>query len=236
MNGGSRMHEAPRSAERGVQRLGREWLFAFYTALRSVRLYPLENQAVQNALHELEVASAGLFRVEGAIEMRHVGDFFFINDLRLRPDLASYATFGAVGRAFGRYGVGSLEVDSGAEMWEWTTLLSLLVADPSAEEPFAALEAGLARAGVRHLHPGGETDDVPEPPDVNLAREAAKRTYAETVSVAREVMTGARIGKGVNLRRVKRAVQSIVDQVLTNETSITGMTVLRDYDEYTFTH
>jgi HD-GYP domain-containing protein (c-di-GMP phosphodiesterase class II) len=35
---------------------------------------------------------------------------------------------------------------------------------------------------------------------------------------------------------VKRAVQSIVDQVLTNETSIFGLTTLRDYDEYTFTH
>ncbi|MBW3554803.1 MAG: HD domain-containing protein, partial [Gemmatimonadetes bacterium] len=32
------------------------------------------------------------------------------------------------------------------------------------------------------------------------------------------------------------AVQSIVDQVLNNETSIMGMTALREYDDYTFTH
>jgi HD-GYP domain-containing protein (c-di-GMP phosphodiesterase class II) len=31
-------------------------------------------------------------------------------------------------------------------------------------------------------------------------------------------------------------VQSVVDQVLNNETSIMGMTALRDHDEYTFTH
>jgi HD-GYP domain-containing protein (c-di-GMP phosphodiesterase class II) len=31
-------------------------------------------------------------------------------------------------------------------------------------------------------------------------------------------------------------VQGIVDQVLNNETSLIGMTTLRDYDEYTFTH
>jgi HD-GYP domain-containing protein (c-di-GMP phosphodiesterase class II) len=35
---------------------------------------------------------------------------------------------------------------------------------------------------------------------------------------------------------VKRAVQSIVDKVLHDETSMLGMTQLRDYDEYTFTH
>jgi len=35
---------------------------------------------------------------------------------------------------------------------------------------------------------------------------------------------------------VKRAVQAIVDQVLNNEASLVGLTTLRDYDEYTFTH
>jgi HD-GYP domain-containing protein (c-di-GMP phosphodiesterase class II) len=35
---------------------------------------------------------------------------------------------------------------------------------------------------------------------------------------------------------VKRAVQLIVDQVLNNETSVIGLTTIRDYDEYTFTH
>jgi HD-GYP domain-containing protein (c-di-GMP phosphodiesterase class II) len=35
---------------------------------------------------------------------------------------------------------------------------------------------------------------------------------------------------------VKRAVQSIVDQVLHDESSMIGMTALRDFDEYTFTH
>jgi HD-GYP domain-containing protein (c-di-GMP phosphodiesterase class II) len=44
------------------------------------------------------------------------------------------------------------------------------------------------------------------------------------------------MGRGVSLRPVKRAVQAIVDQVLTNEASIVGLTTLRDYDEYTFTH
>jgi HD-GYP domain-containing protein (c-di-GMP phosphodiesterase class II) len=35
---------------------------------------------------------------------------------------------------------------------------------------------------------------------------------------------------------VKRAVQGIVDQVLSNESSMVTMTTLRDFDEYTFTH
>jgi HD-GYP domain-containing protein (c-di-GMP phosphodiesterase class II) len=49
-------------------------------------------------------------------------------------------------------------------------------------------------------------------------------------------LTGVRMGKGMSVRRVKRAVQQVVDQVLHNESSILSMTVLRDYDQYTFAH
>jgi len=35
---------------------------------------------------------------------------------------------------------------------------------------------------------------------------------------------------------VKRAVQAIVDQVLADESSLVGLSTLRDYDDYTFTH
>jgi HD-GYP domain-containing protein (c-di-GMP phosphodiesterase class II) len=56
------------------------------------------------------------------------------------------------------------------------------------------------------------------------------------VAVTKDVITGARLGRASSVKRVKRAVQLIVDQVLNNETSLVGLTTIRDYDEYTFTH
>src|SRR5438105_15511220 len=44
------------------------------------------------------------------------------------------------------------------------------------------------------------------------------------------------MGRTSNVKKVKRAVQAIVDQVLNNEAPLVGLTTLRDYDEYTFTH
>jgi HD-GYP domain-containing protein (c-di-GMP phosphodiesterase class II) len=45
-----------------------------------------------------------------------------------------------------------------------------------------------------------------------------------------------RLGKSPNLKKIKRAVQGIVDQILNDQTSLLGLTTIRDYDEYTFTH
>jgi HD-GYP domain-containing protein (c-di-GMP phosphodiesterase class II) len=223
------------SDDRGLQRRGRELLFAVASALRALQLYPLENQTVVNGLSELDGITQELLAAEEQLTVRFVGDFFFVNDLRLRIDLASYATYGTVGRALARHGIGELEVFRGVTVAEWTALLSLVNAEPDPEDRFGAFLERLGRTAVLHLSVGPDRESEPDLRD-DEARRMAKRAYAQTVAVAREVMGGLRMGRGVSLRPVKRAVQSIVDQVLTNETSIVGLTTLRDYDEYTFTH
>ena len=49
-------------------------------------------------------------------------------------------------------------------------------------------------------------------------------------------MTSVRMGRSPNIKKIKRVVQGIVDQILNEETSLIGLTTIRDYDEYTFTH
>lgn len=220
--------------ERDLQRRGRDLLGALASTLRALQLYPLENQVVVNGLAELEAVSGGIFDLEQEISIRYVGDFFFVNDLRLRVDLGSYATFGTVGRVLQRHGVGHFDIFRGVGKTEWVAFLTLLLGEPDPATPFDSFAERLERSAVLHIacSPDRESDA----PVDDESRRMAKRAYAQSVAVAREVMTGMRMGRGVSLRPVKRAVQSIVDQVLANETSIVGLTTLRDYDEYTFTH
>lgn len=220
--------------DRTGQRSGRDLLFALHAALRALKLYPLENQAVQNALTEVETLAAVITEQDGGIVLRYVGDFCFINDLRLRVDLASYATFGAVGRALKGHEIGYLEVEGAPAREEWIALLSLLLQDPDPSTPFESFSDRLEHSAAKHIRaaPEGET----APAQVEDARAEARQTYMQSVAVAREALTGVRMGRAVSLRRVKRTVQQIVDQVLNNESSIIGMTVLRDYDQYTFMH
>jgi HD-GYP domain-containing protein (c-di-GMP phosphodiesterase class II) len=222
--------------ERALQRAARDFLFAFYSALRVLRLYPLENQAVRNALLDLERTANVLLEREGEISVRLIADFLFVNDVRLRFDLGSYATFGALGRALRRHEIGQINIEAGVALHDWTAAISLLQHDPDPADPFGAFSTRLATARIEYIAFEPENGQAFRSGDLAESRDIARRTYSQSVSVARDVMTGVRIGKAVGLRRVKRAVQAIVDQVLTNEASLVGMTTLRDYDEYTFTH
>ncbi|MEX2584428.1 MAG: HD domain-containing phosphohydrolase [Gemmatimonadota bacterium] len=232
--GGARV-ERTSSEARGDQRLGRDFLFALHSALRALKLYPLENQAVQKALAELDQLARSIVEQEGGLVLRYVGDFCFINDLRLRVDLASYAIFGAVGRALHGHHIGQIELADAPPVEEWTALLSLLLQDPDADDPFGRFSERVERSPVRTVQILPESE-IQTSTDVRDSREEAKQTYAQSVAVAREALMGVRMGRAVSIRRVKRTVQKIVDQVLNNESSIVGMTVLRDYDQYTFAH
>jgi HD-GYP domain-containing protein (c-di-GMP phosphodiesterase class II) len=216
-------------------RLGRDFVFAFHAAMRVLQLYPLENRAVQRALAELETVARELANRESGILLRYVGDFCFVNDLRLRIDLTTYATFGAVGRSLRRHGIGQLEADARASREEWTALLSLLLAEPSTSDSFGRLQERMFVSSIDLIRVAPEPE-APRQPIEQESRGTAHRTYSESVAVARDTMTGVRMGRGVSVRRVKRTLQRIVDQVLNNESSMIGMTALRDYDQYTFAH
>src|SRR3954454_7197058 len=215
---------------------GRSLLLALYAALRSLKLYPLENATVQNSLEDLHTTAQKLMEVEGDLEIRMAGDFIFVNATRLRVELDNYASFSHILAIFRAFEIGALRIRVGIEKREWQVFLSLLLRLSErgpAEEPMEELQDRLEEAKVAHL----ELDSpLPEGGSTELSRQAAKQVYAQGVAVTKEVIGSVRMGRTARLKRVKRAVQLVVDQVLNNETSMLGLTTIRDYDEYTFTH
>ena len=218
-----------------IQEVGGKLLTAIYVVLRSMRLYPVENVQVQQAIDDLHAQMVTLLESEGAFDLSISGDFFFLNETRLRLDLSNFSTFGNLASVLTNHGIGEVGVVPGVEPEEWAPFVALLLANPK-DDPFPAFIDLLSQTPAEHIdvRPPGESQE-PEPVERDSLTEA-KGTYAQSVKVAKDVLTGLRLGKAVNARKVKRAVQGIVDQVLDNESSMVTMTTLRGFDEYTFTH
>lgn len=224
------------AGESYVRRAGRGLIFAYYAALRAIKLYPVENAAVQKALEELAAMTREFISAEGELELRVSGEFLFVNATRLRLDLDNYASFSHLITLYRSAGVGSQLIDPAVTSRDWLVFLSLLQtpSDGTPSERFAVLLQKLDAAGVRAFTMGPPADVDDE--DKEQAKERAKRTYAQSVSVTKDLMTAVRFGKSPNIKKIKRVVQGIVDQILNEETSLVGLTAIRDYDEYTFTH
>ena len=220
-----------------MRRAGRSFIFAMYGALRSIKLYPLENAAVQRALDDLAALTTELLKTQGEVEIRASNEFLFVNATRLRLDLDNYASFSHLLALFRSNGVGVLSVREEAGRREWMLLLSLLQAqsqEPPADR-FRLLVARLEDAAVTAFSIG-EPAEGEDGADRVATKERAKRTYSQSVAVTKDLMTSVRMGRTPNVKKIKRVVQGIVDQILNEEASLIGLTTIRDYDEYTFTH
>jgi HD-GYP domain-containing protein (c-di-GMP phosphodiesterase class II) len=187
---------------------------------------------------QLRQGGRSLLQTEIELEIRLAGDFIFVNSTRLRLELDNYASFSHVLAVFRAFEIAALRVRSGTDRRQWQIFLSLLLSQasrPTADERHKELLERMAVAKVGDLElergvPEGGSSTSPE------AREASKQVYAQSVAVTKDVIAGVRLGRATGLKRVKRAVQMVVDQVLNNEISMVGLTTLREYDEYTFTH
>ncbi len=221
-----------------IRRAGRQLIVSLYGAMRVIRMYPPENEAVKNALNDLVSAARAIIERDHELELRVSNEFIFVNSTRLRLDLDNYASFSHLLSVLRKCGVGTVRASEATQARDWHVLLYQLLTMSKEEDEVTVYDLlqKLETAGILafELGPPLVTDDDSD--FMRRAKEAAKRTYSHSVAVTRDVMNSLRMGQAPNIRKIKRVVQTIVDQILNEETSLVGLTTIRDYDEYTFTH
>ncbi len=211
-----RSGDGDRHSGASVRRGGRNFMVSFYAALRAIKLYPLEHTAVQKTLAELAQVAEELRAEDGELEFRVSGEFIFINSTRLRLDLSNYATFGHILTLCKLSGIGAIHVAPKGSAKDWTFLLSLLGGEtPSAPgERYAEIVQRLNEAKIETFQLDAPTETQTDREFNEEAKAAANRTYSQSVAVTKDVINSVRIGKTPNIRKIKRVVQGIVDQVL----------------------
>ena len=88
-----------------IQEVGGKLLTAINVVLRSMRLYPVENVQVQQAIDDLHAQMVTFLESEGAFDLSISGDFFFLNETRLRLDLSNFSTFGNLASVLTSHGI-----------------------------------------------------------------------------------------------------------------------------------
>ncbi len=242
-------HGAPRggAAPEREAALGPELLQRLHGSLRGLRLYGSASQALQEQIHQLLAAIAAL--MDDEVVLIGMGEHFFLNDVRLKPDPASVGLWRAVIVELEARGLGGLRFTPGLSAPELESFLRCVLAVRDAAGA-AGLPEELLRAGVLHAAPVRLSEMGSQGPGTDEAAaeaaEAADGFDAERARAARHfrdalqgtrslVLRTAQTGRPA-LQLARRLVQPIVDSVLKNEFSIVGLTALKDHDEYTYAH
>ena len=233
-------HESPAevSGEAAVRLAGRRLLIAMHAVLRILKLRQTASPELKDALVLLDRLMTSFQEDHGHVELHVVRKNLYLNSVRLQNDLVSFVAFDLILSLLQNAGIGVLVVDGAVGPAEWHGILGQLLwfAESGGGDKAAELSAVLTSRGIRSVRVFPPLAGAEGIPDELQRRNEAKRTYEQSVAVSKALFTGARMGRIADVRKVKHAVQSIVDQVLNNEASIGGLSTLKDYDDYSFTH
>jgi HD-GYP domain-containing protein (c-di-GMP phosphodiesterase class II) len=229
----------PRQVDEKVLLLGKRLVRAFFVLHKTAANYAPGHPALSQPLAELAavVEEFERRREEALLGLRE--DHLFAGEMRLKPDAAGFEAFFTTIRVLRRVGVGTLVFTRRAEpaaVEAWFGILRELEAAPP-EDPFAELERRMAERGIAGIEVERAVAVAAQPAPVDLdAKERSKAIYAQTLEVISEVMDHVKLGKALRLKRAKRVVQAMIDQLLTAETNLLGLTNIRCHDEYTYNH
>ena len=80
-----------------------------------------------------------------------------------------------------------------------------------------------------------EMDEDPAEPDLKR-KEQARQSYIHSVVAVKEVAQKVSRRSIAGIRKARRLAQTMVDLVLDDESLMLGLSTIRDYDDYTYTH
>ena len=201
--------------------------------LKNGVLHSVENDAVLETIVKLldiinpSVAKDGMLRID------LIGEFFYINDTRMRYALEHLVNFDYLTAELKKRGVGSVSFLSTLSAIDIKMFITAFINSLKSEEPFdtmSLLLKDLPGITIDRLKKVSEEEG-----DLDK-RSIVKRTYFNAVSYTKGVMSRMKSSEPINLKRAKRVVETLVDAIISEEQLIIGMTSLKDYDEYTYNH
>ena len=224
-------------------RIGKNLVINFFVLLKTAQNYQEGHAALKASLNNVlnVIREIHARNEEATITVKR--GYFLIGEVRLKPDRTGLEAFNFVLGEMKRYLIGSicfLPAVTAEEIEKFIYIFNEIEPIPSPQTHIKFLERMQERMVFNiELDTLGEDDYEYEEFDefeVTDSKQRSKKIYSQTISAVSEVMENAKMGQTLRLRKSKRVVQGLIDQLLAAETNLVGLTTIRCHDEYTYNH
>jgi HD-GYP domain-containing protein (c-di-GMP phosphodiesterase class II) len=206
----------------------------FALLLKTAQIHDLNNVAVDTSVRKFMELVNPLVSGE-ALSIQLLGENFYVNAGRVRYCSEYASNYDFLAGQMQRRSLGTVVFLEPLQIEDMKSFVSALLQCADSADPFNDLLSNLA---------GQEKIDIKMLKEVRSdeadyeKKRLIKKSYSSAVSVMKGVMERVRSGEKVHLARSKRVIGTIVDQIMEDElqSTLIGMTTIKDYDEYTYYH
>lgn len=222
-----------------MARAGLGFVTHIFATCKAIKLYDMNNRAVQRSLDELFGDLREILDHEAPAVLRLGGEFLHINDVRLPMDAAHYTPLQFVIDEMKKRDVQSISFEADTARADVGRFLKIFLSVEPGEDAFVLLQEEIASAGVSTISVVYQAEQVSElvdePHDYKL-REDSNRVYFRTVTLVGEIMQTIEDKHIIQVRKAKRLTQQMVDIIQTDESMLMGLASIKSFDAYTFAH
>lgn len=209
---------------------GKALVNQFAILLKVAQMHSLQNVAVLQAANSLKATLDEFFEVQKSFSLYLVGDYLYIEDNRVKYGVEDFANFEFIAGEFKSRRLGAVSFNTSVDPSELIAFVSVFLGtDLGAKDVYQDMARRLSGAGLSGIA-AEEFKTVTESQDFSSAMDtakAAKRAYIRLVLRVKELMDGITSGFPADTRKLKRAVQSVVDSVYKNEPVLIRLSAIR---------
>ncbi|AMV71316.1 HD domain-containing protein [Desulfuromonas carbonis] len=194
-------------------------------AIKGLRLYPAQHPAIQRQFEALQTNFYAAFTDADSLRLGLLEGSLFFGEMLFTDELPAAQE---LTRLFTQLELDGLEFRKGLSTPDLNVLATLLDGAALKGEAFAA---ELQARGIEHIHAVvARTSD--EPP----VDRAPRKVYSRALKVVDSVFEDVRLGKIPSSAEAREVVREMARLTLTDPHALFALSMLKDYDNYTFTH
>jgi HD-GYP domain-containing protein (c-di-GMP phosphodiesterase class II) len=223
-----------------VQKSASEIINQISIVLKTALIHDPNNIAVRTAIEKLISLLNPIIESEKSITLVLIGEFFYMNDTRIRYSLEYLLNFDFLIKEFRKRELGKIMFNAPIKPEDVNVFLNAFIKAGFSDSPYEKMSEIMDKSQViiidrlkkivedrlKKLSEGEEVD----------ARKVIKKTYFNAVSYTKGVMSKIKTGQKVDIKKAKRIVETMVDHLLEDERLLLSLTSIKDYDEYTYHH
>ena len=221
-------------------RLGKSLVYKLFVLMKTSKNYAEGHSAMTKRAENILATIKEVLAKKEEASLVVKGGYLLLGEQRLKVDVVGFEAFNFIMKMMKERYIGTINFTSLATIDELGKLPYIFnaIEPDSKPETFQKVvdlfESKKVKGVELEIYSG---EEIPAEDDTLKDDKArAKKVYSQTLHAASEIMVNIKMGQTLKLRKSKRAIQGMVDQLLMAETNLIGLTTIRCHDEYTYNH
>ena len=205
-----------------TEEIARQLVQAFVSSLKGLKLYPLQHPALARQIQTFLGVLQNCHQLSSSLHIGLHDGALVVNDLLLSADMLAADD---LSKLLQRLELTGLQFDPGVSEEEFSLLLALLTAPKKGDQ---SVESLLSARHFPHIHP--------LIPEAEKESQAPRAVYGRALKVVDNIFHDVRLGKIPSSTEAVSVMGDMVKLMISDPDTLFALSMLKDYDNYTFTH